>query len=178
MKRLLILYAHPAPHKSPVAGVIIGPHALSLVGGGKEGAGLMHVAEFVVVMMLFPIGLELKLPVLWRMRGSLLGLGGLQVLGSGQRGGGVRPLAGAARLRLHRPLGLAGNVHRRRVAAGGRHRHAHDHGGAFSGVGSLHRWRGACRQSLSPRTRRRPGAFQGEPPALRCCMPREPRRRG
>lgn len=66
-----------------VAGVIIGPHALSLVGGKDAGEGLMHVAEFGVVMMLFLIGLELKLPALWKMRGSLLGLGGLQVLGSG-----------------------------------------------------------------------------------------------
>lgn len=66
-----------------VAGVVIGPFALDLVGGKGEGGGLMHVAEFGVVMMLFLIGLELKLPSLWKMRGSLLGLGGLQVLGSG-----------------------------------------------------------------------------------------------
>jgi monovalent cation:H+ antiporter-2, CPA2 family len=65
------------------AGVLIGPHVFSLVGGHDEGAGLMHVAEFGVVMMLFLIGLELKLPALWKMRASLLGLGGMQMLGSG-----------------------------------------------------------------------------------------------
>jgi len=65
------------------AGVAIGPFALGLVGGDAQGGGVMHVAEFGVVVMLFLIGLELNLPALWRMRGSLLGLGGLQVLGSG-----------------------------------------------------------------------------------------------
>jgi monovalent cation:proton antiporter-2 (CPA2) family protein len=70
------------------AGVIIGPHVLSLVGDKDQGDGLIHVAEFGVVMMLFLIGLELKLSALWKMRGSLLGLGGLQVLGTGLALGG------------------------------------------------------------------------------------------
>jgi CPA2 family monovalent cation:H+ antiporter-2/glutathione-regulated potassium-efflux system protein KefB len=39
----------------------------------------MHVAEFGVVMMLFVIGLELEPALLWRLRGPILGLGGLQV---------------------------------------------------------------------------------------------------
>ena len=39
----------------------------------------MHFAEFGVVMMLFLIGLELEPSLLWRMRGPILGLGGLQV---------------------------------------------------------------------------------------------------
>jgi CPA2 family monovalent cation:H+ antiporter-2/glutathione-regulated potassium-efflux system protein KefB len=72
------------------AGVAIGPFALGLVGGDGQAGDLMHVAEFGVVVMLFLIGLELNLPALWRMRGSLLGLGGLQVLASGLA------LAGAA----------------------------------------------------------------------------------
>jgi len=41
-----------------IAGVIIGPHLLGLVGQG--GGGVMHVAEFGVVMMLFLVGLELR----------------------------------------------------------------------------------------------------------------------
>ena len=41
-----------------LAGVIIGPHLLGLVGHG--GGGVMHVAEFGVVMMLFLVGLELR----------------------------------------------------------------------------------------------------------------------
>ena len=39
----------------------------------------MHFAECGVVMMLFLIGLELQPQLLWRMRGPILGLGGLQV---------------------------------------------------------------------------------------------------
>ncbi|HEY0792886.1 MAG TPA: monovalent cation:proton antiporter-2 (CPA2) family protein [Chthoniobacterales bacterium] len=60
-----------------IAGVIIGPHVLRLVGQEKEG--VMHVAEFGVVMMLFLVGLELRPNLLWRLRGPILGTGGLQV---------------------------------------------------------------------------------------------------
>ena len=60
-----------------VAGVVVGPFVLGLV--GQEGADVMHYAEFGVVMMLFLIGLELQPSLLWRMRGPILGMGGLQV---------------------------------------------------------------------------------------------------
>jgi monovalent cation:proton antiporter-2 (CPA2) family protein len=60
-----------------VAGVVIGPWGLHLV--GEEGQDVMHFAEFGVVMMLFLIGLELQPALLWRMRGPILGTGGLQV---------------------------------------------------------------------------------------------------
>ncbi len=60
-----------------LAGVIIGPFGLSLI--GEEGQDVMHFAEFGVVMMLFLIGLELEPSLLWRLRGPILGLGGLQV---------------------------------------------------------------------------------------------------
>ncbi len=63
-----------------LAGIIIGPFVLGLV--GREGQDIMHVAEFGVVMMLFLIGLELEPSRLWRLRSSILGLGGLQVLGT------------------------------------------------------------------------------------------------
>ena len=62
-----------------LAGTIIGPHAMGLAG---EGDDVMHFAEFGVVMMLFVIGLELRPAVLWQMRRPILGLGGLQVLGT------------------------------------------------------------------------------------------------
>jgi monovalent cation:proton antiporter-2 (CPA2) family protein len=62
-----------------LAGAAIGPYALGLVGGGED-AGVMHVAEFGVVMMLFLIGLELKPALLWRLRVPVLGMGGAQVL--------------------------------------------------------------------------------------------------
>lgn len=63
-----------------LAGVFIGPFVLGFV--GSEGEDLMHFAEFGVVMMLFLIGLELEPQTLWRLRKSVLGLGGLQVLGT------------------------------------------------------------------------------------------------
>ncbi len=61
-----------------IAGVVIGPFGLHLI--GLEGQDVMHFAEFGVVMMLFLIGLELQPTILWKMRGPILGLGGLQVL--------------------------------------------------------------------------------------------------
>ncbi|MEM1179724.1 MAG: cation:proton antiporter [Acidobacteriota bacterium] len=60
-----------------LAGIAIGPFALGLI--GEEGQDVMHFAEFGVVMMLFLIGLELEPSRLWRLRGPILGLGGLQV---------------------------------------------------------------------------------------------------
>jgi monovalent cation:proton antiporter-2 (CPA2) family protein len=61
-----------------LAGVIIGPFVLHLV--GSEAGEVMHFAEFGVVLMLFVIGLELQPSLLWKMRKSIFGLGGLQVL--------------------------------------------------------------------------------------------------
>src|SRR6266446_7002457 len=61
-----------------LAGVAIGPYVLGLVGHG--GGGVMHVAEFGVVMMLFLVGLELRPNLLWKLRGPILGTGGLQLL--------------------------------------------------------------------------------------------------
>uniref|UniRef100_A0A832MN63 Potassium transporter n=1 Tax=Eiseniibacteriota bacterium TaxID=2212470 RepID=A0A832MN63_UNCEI len=64
-----------------LAGVAIGPYGLRLV--GAEGQDVMHFAEFGVVMMLFLVGLELEPSLLWRLRGPLFGMGGLQVAGTG-----------------------------------------------------------------------------------------------
>ena len=61
-----------------LAGMIIGPFVLGLI--GSEGEDVMHFAEFGVVMMLFLIGLELKPNLLWDMRKSIFGLGGLQLV--------------------------------------------------------------------------------------------------
>ncbi len=61
-----------------LAGIIIGPSVLGLV--GFEAGKVMHFAEFGVVLMLFIIGLELQPSLLWKMRRSIFGLGGLQVL--------------------------------------------------------------------------------------------------
>ena len=75
-----------------LAGVIIGPYALGLV--GEEGQDVMHYAEFGVVLMLFLVGLELEPSVLWRMRVPILGLGGSQVVISAAVIGGVALLFG------------------------------------------------------------------------------------
>lgn len=61
-----------------IGGALIGPFALGWV-GGAQGEEAMHFAEFGVVIMLFMIGLELEPARLWRMRGPIFGLGGLQV---------------------------------------------------------------------------------------------------
>lgn len=60
-----------------VAGAVIGPFALALVG---QQADVMRFAEFGVVILLFLIGLEVRPTLLWRMRGAIFGLGGAQVL--------------------------------------------------------------------------------------------------
>ncbi|CAN5409906.1 monovalent cation:proton antiporter-2 (CPA2) family protein [soil metagenome] len=61
-----------------IAGMVIGPAVLGLI--GEEGKGVMHVAEFGVVIMLFLVGLELEPELLWKLRVPVVGLGGLQVL--------------------------------------------------------------------------------------------------
>lgn len=58
------------------AGVFVGPFGVGLIGNANE---IMEFAEFGVVMMLFLIGLELEPDNLWRLRKSIVGLGGLQV---------------------------------------------------------------------------------------------------
>lgn len=42
-----------------VAGIVIGPFVLGLV-GGEQGEDVLHFAEFGVVLMLFVIGLEVE----------------------------------------------------------------------------------------------------------------------
>ncbi len=70
-----------------IAGAGIGPFGLRLV--GAEGQDVMHFAEFGVVMMLFLVGLELRPALLWRLRGPVLGMGGLQLATTALVLGGV-----------------------------------------------------------------------------------------
>ncbi|KOY52649.1 monovalent cation:proton antiporter-2 (CPA2) family protein [Polaribacter dokdonensis] len=60
-----------------LAGVLIGPYVLGFI--GNEGDDILHFAEFGVVMMLFLIGLEIEPKNFWKMRKTILGMGGLQV---------------------------------------------------------------------------------------------------
>lgn len=62
------------------AGVLVGPAVLGLV--GSEGQDVMHFAEFGVIVMLFLVGLELQPSKLMELRKPILGLGGLQVVGT------------------------------------------------------------------------------------------------
>src|SRR3954465_6335346 len=62
-----------------LAGIAIGPWGLKLVGNVQD---IRAFAELGVVFLLFVIGLELEPRRLWSMRGSLLGLGASQGLGS------------------------------------------------------------------------------------------------
>ena len=58
-------------------GILMGPYGLGLVTDAEH----THVlAEFGVVFLLFTIGLEFSLPLLIRMKGAVLGIGGSQVL--------------------------------------------------------------------------------------------------
>ncbi|MEO7917546.1 MAG: monovalent cation:proton antiporter-2 (CPA2) family protein [Dokdonella sp.] len=59
-----------------VAGVLIGPHALNLLG---ETEGIAALSELGVVLMLFVIGLELSPARLWVMRRTVFGIGTLQL---------------------------------------------------------------------------------------------------
>jgi len=59
-----------------VAGAIVGPQVLGLVGQANEKLGF---AEFGITLLLFLVGLELNPTRLWKMRRDILGLGLLQV---------------------------------------------------------------------------------------------------
>jgi monovalent cation:proton antiporter-2 (CPA2) family protein len=74
-----------------VAGAVIGPFALSLVG---QQADVMRFAEFGVVILLFLIGLEVRPTLLWSLRGTIFGLGGAQVLATAVVVGGASMMLG------------------------------------------------------------------------------------
>ncbi|MEH6618235.1 monovalent cation:proton antiporter-2 (CPA2) family protein [Maribacter arcticus] len=63
-----------------MAGVLIGPYVLGFI--GEEGQDILHFAEFGVVVMLFLIGLEIEPKNFWSMRKTIMGMGGVQVLGT------------------------------------------------------------------------------------------------
>src|SRR6187431_1980827 len=91
-----------------VAGSLVGPHVLGLVGEAEEMIGF---AELGIVLLLFVVGLELKPERLWRMRRDILGLGLLQVTLCGLAVTGVilfaAPFSLAAALALGLPLALS-----------------------------------------------------------------------
>src|SRR5690606_31995671 len=58
------------------AGLLVGPSVLGLF---TDAQSILHFSELGVVMFLFVIGLELRPPKLWAMRGKIFGLGLAQV---------------------------------------------------------------------------------------------------
>lgn len=74
-----------------VAGVVIGPSGLKLVGDVEH---ITEISELGVLMLLFLIGLELRLPRLWLMRRTVFGLGAAQMVLAGSALAGLAALAG------------------------------------------------------------------------------------
>ncbi len=60
-----------------VAGALVGPQVLNLVGGAESKMG---IAEFGIALLLFLVGLELSPSRLWRMKRDIFGFGLLQVV--------------------------------------------------------------------------------------------------
>jgi CPA2 family monovalent cation:H+ antiporter-2/glutathione-regulated potassium-efflux system protein KefB len=91
-----------------VAGSLVGPHVLGLVGDADEMIGF---AELGIVLLLFIVGLELKPERLWRMKREIFGLGLLQVALCGLAITAliflVAPFTPAAALVLGLPLALS-----------------------------------------------------------------------
>src|SRR5262249_55957465 len=63
-----------------VAGVLIGPHGLGLIGDVHR---VGEVAEYGVVLLLFLVGLELQPERLWELRHRVFGVGAVQVISTG-----------------------------------------------------------------------------------------------
>jgi monovalent cation:proton antiporter-2 (CPA2) family protein len=75
-----------------LAGVVVGPFALHLVGGQAD---VMAFAEFGVVILLFLIGLEVRPALLWQMRTSIFGLGMAQMVACAAAVGAIALMLGA-----------------------------------------------------------------------------------
>ncbi len=91
-----------------VAGAVVGPQVLHLVGDAEAKIG---VAELGITLLLFIVGLELNPARLWALKKEIFGLGLLQVLACGLAVTGVVWLAtrfsGSAALVLGLPLALS-----------------------------------------------------------------------
>ena len=74
-----------------VAGVLIGPWGLRLVGDSEQ---ILQTTEFGVVLLMFVIGLELQPSRLWVLRRAVFGLGGAQVVFCSLALGGIAMLCG------------------------------------------------------------------------------------
>ncbi len=91
-----------------VAGAVVGPQVLGLVGGAEQK---LVTAELGITLLLFLVGLELNPSRLWRMKRDILGLGLLQVTACGLAVAAMvwltTEFSGAASLALGLPLALS-----------------------------------------------------------------------
>jgi CPA2 family monovalent cation:H+ antiporter-2/glutathione-regulated potassium-efflux system protein KefB len=90
-----------------VAGAVVGPHVLGLVGDAEAKMG---IAELGITLLLFIVGLELNPSRLWKMKQEIFGLGLLQVVLCGLAITAIVWFAGfspAAALALGLPLALS-----------------------------------------------------------------------
>ena len=96
-----------------VAGALVGPQALGLIGGAESKIG---VAELGITLLLFIVGLELNPQRLWKLKKEIFGLGLLQVVLCGLAVSGVvlvishfspTPFSIAAAFALGLPLALS-----------------------------------------------------------------------
>ena len=91
-----------------VAGAIVGPHVLGLVGDAEQKMG---IAELGITLLLFLVGLELSPSRLWAMKQDILGVGLLQVVACGLAVAGVvfglAHVSPSAALALGLPLALS-----------------------------------------------------------------------
>tara|TARA_R110000782_G_scaffold78276_4_gene155115 strand:+ start:53568 stop:55361 length:1794 start_codon:yes stop_codon:yes gene_type:complete len=63
-----------------IAGALVGPHVLGLVGGGETK---LNIAEIGIVLLMFLVGLELHPARLWRLKRDIFMFGAAQVILSG-----------------------------------------------------------------------------------------------
>lgn len=91
-----------------VAGAVVGPQVLGLVGDAEQKLG---IAELGITLLLFLVGLELNPSRLWKMKRDILGLGLLQVTACGMAIAAMIALgtefSSAAALALGLPLALS-----------------------------------------------------------------------
>jgi CPA2 family monovalent cation:H+ antiporter-2 len=74
-------------------GVLAGPYGLGLL---KDVAEIRLLAELGVMFLMFVLGLEFSLPVMWSARRAVFGVGGVQVLVTAGLAGAAAHLAGAS----------------------------------------------------------------------------------
>ncbi|WP_394647213.1 cation:proton antiporter [uncultured Sphingomonas sp.] len=91
-----------------VAGAVVGPHLLGLVGDAEAKLGF---AELGITLLLFIVGLELSPQRLWRLKEDIFGLGLIQVVACGIALAAILALAArfslAAALAVGMPLALS-----------------------------------------------------------------------